>query len=184
MPAEPEPPKLLLETSRFRVVEYASPTAEGGVRRRQVVDHPGAAVILPLLGPADGSAGPDRHVVLIRNYRVAVGRTLIELPAGTLEPPEPPLETAQRELTEETGYTATRWTQLPGLLMSPGILNERMHAYVAEGLTPGDPNREPGEEIENLIVPVDDALAMVERGEIVDAKSVATLLYWRAFLAS
>ncbi|MEM8866042.1 MAG: NUDIX hydrolase, partial [Planctomycetota bacterium] len=160
-----QPPETLLETSRFTVVEHACVARDGSVRKRQVVMHPGAAVILPILRDLPGGAGKP-HVVLIRNHRVAVGRTLIELPAGTLEPPEPPLETARRELTEETGYTAARWTPLPGFFMSPGILNERMHCFVAEDLTAGEPQREAGEEIENLVVPLDDAMAMVERGEI------------------
>lgn len=168
--------KLLLETPRFRVVEHTQRMADGAVRRRQIVRHPGAAVILPLLESAEG-----RRVVLIRNNRVAVDKTLVELPAGTLEPPEPPLETAERELAEETGYRADRWRELPGFFMSPGILSERMHVFVAEGLTPGDPAREAGEEIENLVVPVDEAIAMVERGEIEDAKTVAALLYWKCF---
>lgn len=172
------PEKLLLETALFSVVERESRDSSGGIARRQVVVHPGAAVILPLI--ASGSGEGDQ-VVLIRNHRVAIGKTLVELPAGTLEPPEPPLATAQRELTEETGYRADRWTELPGFFMSPGILNERMHVFVAEGLTPGQPAREAGEEIENLVVPVEEAMAIIQRGEIEDAKTVATLLYWRTF---
>jgi len=175
------PTKTLLETSRFTVVEHQTPTAEGGVQTRQVVDHPGAAVILPLLAPA-GGASTAEQVVLIRNHRIAVGKTLIELPAGTLEPPEPPMRTAQRELTEETGYTAARWQELPGFFKSPGILNERMHCFLAQELRPGAPQREAGEEIENLILPLDEAIAMVQRGEIEDAKTVAVLLYYHTFL--
>ncbi len=83
-----------------------------------------------------------------------------------------------RELREETGFTATRWHELPGFFMSPGILCERMHVFVAEGLTAGDPAREAGEQIDNLIVPWDEALAMIDRGEIEDAKTVAGLLAW------
>ncbi|MEM6329118.1 MAG: NUDIX hydrolase [Planctomycetota bacterium] len=174
--------KLLLQTERFRVVETAVEGAAGqgaGARRRQYVEHPGAAVILPLLAGGPGAAG-DR-VVLIKNRRVAAGRTLVELPAGTLEPPEPPTDTARRELTEETGYTAGRLTELPGFFMSPGILSERMHCFLAEGLTAGPPRREPGEEIENLVVPAGEAIEMVRRGEIEDAKTIALLLYWHTF---
>ena len=162
--------RTLLKGSRFDVVEVDQPTADGGSRPRQFVAHPGAVVILPLL---EGS-----RVCLIRNDRVAVGKTLIELPAGTIDPPEPPAKTAPRELKEETGYTARHWRELPGFYMSPGILSERMHVFVAEGLTAGDHAREEGENIDNLIVPWEEALRMADRGEIEDAKTLCALLMW------
>ena len=164
-------PTVLLTAAKFRVVEHVlPPKGERPELRRQVVEHPGAVTIIPWV---DG----DR-VCLVRNYRVAVGRTLIELPAGTLEPNEPPLETARRELQEETGFTADRWRELPAFFMSPGILQERMHLFVAQGLTPGPPAREPGEEIDNLVVPWSEALSMAERGEIEDAKTLTGILLW------
>jgi ADP-ribose pyrophosphatase len=162
--------RLLLSTPRFEVVEVQQPTADGGSRPRQVILHPGAVLVIPLL---EG----DR-VCLIRNERVAVGKTLIELPAGTIEPPDPSRDTAVRELQEETGFTACLWRELPGFFMSPGILCERMHVFVAEGLTAGDPSRESGENIDNLIVPWEQALRMVDRGEIEDAKTICGLLMW------
>lgn len=166
-----QPPTVLLTAAKFRVVEHIlPPTGDRPELRRQVVEHPGAVTIIPLV-EAD-------RVCLVRNYRVAVGRTLVELPAGTLEPNEPPLETARRELHEETGYTADRWRELPAFFMSPGILSERMHLFVAEGLTPGPPAREPGEEIDNLVVAWSEALAMAERGEIEDAKSLVGIFFW------
>jgi ADP-ribose pyrophosphatase len=163
-------PKLLLKASRFTVVELSRVLANGRTVTHQVVAHPGAVTIIPIL---DGN-----RVCLIRNYRVAVGKTLIELPAGTIDNNEPPAETAKRELQEETGFTASRWHELPPFWMSPGILNERMHLFVAEGLTEGATAREPGEEIDNLIVPWDEAVAMAERGEIEDAKSLVGILQW------
>jgi ADP-ribose pyrophosphatase len=162
--------RLLFSASRFRVVERKQRTADGSAVPRQVVLHPGAVVIVPMVDA-------DR-VCLIRNERVAVRKTLVELPAGTLEPPEPPRECAERELREETGYAANEWHELPGFYMSPGILCERMHVFVAEGLTAGDPAREAGEQIDNLVVRWDDALAMIDRGEIEDAKTIAALLAW------
>jgi ADP-ribose pyrophosphatase len=117
-------PKLLLEASRFKVVEHSQTLQNGETVTRQVVVHPGAVTILPIL---DGN-----RVCLIRNYRVAVDRTLIELPAGTLDGGEPPASAAKRELQEETGFTAARWQELPPFFMSPGILNERMHMFVAK----------------------------------------------------
>jgi len=160
----------LLTASKFRVDEIAIPTPGGEPLLRQIVVHPGAVAILPIL---DG----DR-VCLIRNYRIAVDRTLIELPAGTIDPEEPPAKTAVRELQEETGYTASRWRELPSFFMSPGILSERMYLFVAEGLTEGPTAREAGEEIENLIVPWSKAVGMAKRGEIEDAKSLVGILMW------
>jgi len=103
---------------------------DGRPYRRDVVLHPGAVVILPLL---DGE-----RVVLLRNYRHAVGGTLWEVPAGTLEPPEPPEACAVRELIEETGYRAKKWRKLAEFYPSPGILSERMYLFAAEELTPGE----------------------------------------------
>lgn len=163
-------PRLLLQASRFKVVEHAQTLPDGQTLARQVVVHPGAVTILPLL---EG----DR-VCLIRNFRVAVGKTLIELPAGTIDHPEPPAETAIRELQEETGFTAARWRELPPFYMSPGILNERMDLFVAEGLTFGETAREAGEDIDNLIVPWAKAVDMARRGEIEDAKSLVGILQW------
>ncbi len=132
--------------------------------------HPGAAVILPLLEPD--------AICLIRNYRVAVDEELIELPAGTIAPPEDPLETARRELAEETGYTAGSLEKLHEFWVSPGILNERMHFYVARDLTAGPAMPEQGEQIRNLIVPWAEALAMIDRGLIRDAKTIVGLLLY------
>jgi ADP-ribose pyrophosphatase len=164
-------PRVLLKTPRFDVVEIHQRTREGGSRARQVVVHPGAVVIVPMVD--------DDHVCLIRNERVAVGKTLIELPAGTMEPPATPQAMAIRELKEETGYTAEHWRELPSFYMSPGILRERMHAFVAEGLTAGAHAREAGENIDNLVIPWSKALAMVDRGEIEDAKTICALLLWQ-----
>jgi ADP-ribose pyrophosphatase len=170
MDSSPADGRLLLSTSRFDVVEVMQATRQGGNRPRQVIIHPGAVVILPMVD--------DDHVCLIRNERVAVGKTLIELPAGTMEPPATPLQMAIRELKEETGYTAERWREMPPFYMSPGILRERMHSFVAEGLTAGEHAREAGENIDNLVVPWREAIAMVESGEVEDAKTICALLMW------
>jgi len=159
---------LLLTTSRFRVVRTEQRLATGQSRYREIVRHPGAVVILPIVD--------SEHICLIKNYRVSAGRYLIELPAGTLEPPEPPDATARRELEEETGYRAAHWRFLQTFYLSPGILDERMHLFVASELTAGSPHREPGEEIENLIVRWDEALEWAESGRIEDAKTLVGLL--------
>lgn len=159
----------LLTTAKFRVVRETIQTPRGKAKTREIVRHPGACVIVPLLD--------DGRVCLIRNWRVAVNQTLIELPAGTLEPPEPPEKTAERELIEETGYRAKNIEFLHAFFLSPGILDEKMHLYLATGLTAGEAAREEGEEIENWLVPWDEALHMIFRGEIKDAKTIVGLLW-------
>jgi ADP-ribose pyrophosphatase len=121
---DPEP---LLTTSKFRVVRETISSPGGRTKSREIIRHPGACVIMPLLD--------DGRVCLIRNWRIAAGKTLVELPAGTLEPPEPAEKTAERELIEETGYRAKRIQFLHTFYLSPGILDERMHLYLATGLT-------------------------------------------------
>jgi ADP-ribose pyrophosphatase len=112
--------------------------------------------------------------------RVAVGKTLVELPAGTLDRVETLAEAAARELAEETGYRAGRLSGLGEFWMSPGILHERMHLFVAEELVPGPQALEPGEHIRTRVVPVAEAVAMCLDGRIEDAKTVAGLLLWAA----
>lgn len=165
----------LLQASRFRVdrVTYALPDQR--VVHREVIQHSGAVVILPVLD--------DGRVCLIRNYRVAVDQELIELPAGTLEPGEPPIETARRELLEETGYRTDDIQPLMQLLMSPGILHERMYVFVAKRLTAGPPQREAGEEIENLLLNPHEIAKLLFENVIQDSKTVSALLYYFHFQA-
>lgn len=166
-------PELLLKTGRFDVVRLRYRTADGSVHAREVARHPGAVTILPLLD--------DGRVCLIRNYRVAVDQTLIELPAGTLEPGEEPAATARRELEEETGYRAAEVRQLCEFYMSPGVLSERMVLFLATGLTGGPARLEGGEQIEPFVVSWDEAMALIERGEIRDSKTLVGLLWYDCF---
>jgi ADP-ribose pyrophosphatase len=170
---EPPEDEELFVARRFRVVRRRQQLAGGGEVLRETIQHPGAVVILPLL--------PDDHVCLILNDRIAVRETLIELPAGTLDRDEAPLETARRELREETGYDAGQIEPLGEWLMSPGILNERMHFFVARELTAGATELETGEEIRPLVVPWSEAIEMVRTGQIQDAKTVAALLFYERF---
>lgn len=162
--------KTLLTTRRFRVEEVEEPLPDGSSRKRQIVRHPGAVTIVPMIA--------DDQVCLIRNFRVSVEQTLIELPAGTLEPNEDPMHTAERELIEETGYRAGKIKHLHSFFLSPGVLDEKMRLYVATELEHVGAAREAGEQIENLIVPWDQAIEMVFNGQIQDAKSIAGLLYY------
>ncbi|MDX1945406.1 MAG: NUDIX hydrolase [Pirellulaceae bacterium] len=164
-----ESPAVVFSGKKFRIVRHTVTTDRGNPKTREIVDHPGACVVVPLVG--------DDHVCLIRNYRIAAGETLIELPAGTLEPGEPPHITAERELIEETGYRAAKIEFLHAFFLSPGILNEKMHLYLATGLTAGETAREEGEEIENLLVPWSEALSMIFSGQIKDAKTIVGLLW-------
>lgn len=165
-------PQVLLRTRRFTVLQHQLQATSGERYTRETVQHPGAVGILPLL--ADG------RICLIHNFRVAVGRRLLEIPAGTLEPDEHPEICAARELAEETGYSGTI-APLAVLQMSPGILNERMHLFVATNLTAGLNRLELGEEIETCLITAEQAFQMVADGRIEDAKTVAALLFARQF---
>lgn len=145
--------------------------SDGKPVRRDVVLHPGAVAVLPVID-AD-------HVCLLRNHRPAVGETLWEIPAGTLEPNEPHEVAAVRELAEETGYRAARLRHVHSFYPSPGVMSERTHLYVAEGLTPGEMRPEPCEQLEPVVVAWKDALAWCFSGEIRDAKTLVALLLWQ-----
>lgn len=166
-------PNVLFQGRRFRVVRATQTMPDGSLHMREIVEHPGAVAILPVLD--------DGRVCLIENHRVAAGRTLYELPAGTLEPGEDPLAAAERELAEETGYRAQRIELLTCFFTSPGILSERMYLYVATGLDAGPPAREAGEDIRNCLVPWNEALEMARDGRVEDAKTFVGLLYYQAF---
>jgi ADP-ribose pyrophosphatase len=158
----------LLQASRFRVVRVQEACRDGSLRSRELIEHPGSVAIVPMLD--------DHTVCLIKVFRRAVGRTLVEIPAGTLDRVESLEAAAARELTEETGYRAKSLEAGGSLWMSPGILRERMHLFVARGLTPGAQALEPGEQIETFVVNWDEAVAMCVDGRIEDAKSVAAIL--------
>jgi len=141
---------------------------EGGkVVTRDVVVHPGAVTILPVL--------QDGRIVLIRNYRFATQRQLLELPAGTLEPDEPPEQCALRELEEETGYRAGRIEPLCEFYTTPGICTERMWVFLATDLTRTQQNLQGHEEIDVAIIDAHEARRMLRDGEIEDGKTIAAL---------
>ncbi len=164
-------PREIVYTGRRVSVAIDTFTAPDGTTiRRDFIMHPGAVVILPVLDA-------DR-VVLLRNHRWVVGETLWEVPAGTREPDEPLEDCARRELKEETGYTAATWTYLGFLYASPGVMDEKLHLFVAEGLTPGAMAPEADEQLEPVTVRLDEAVRMCLSGEIRDAKTIASLLLW------
>ena len=143
--------------------------------QREIVVHRGAVVILPFFD--------DKTILLIRNRRYAIGQILLELPAGTLEHGESPMNCAGRELQEETGYLATRIKPLVNFYSSPGILTERMYAFAAFGLKKSSSALEEGEEIEVFSVDFAEAVSMIRDGQIQDGKTIATLLSYERFFA-
>lgn len=151
----------------FELIEF--PGGRGGTIRREVVRHPGAVVILPIL--ADG------RLVLIRNTRPSVDRSLLELPAGTLEPGEAPESCAARELTEETGYTAATLTPLGRFYTSPGMSDEVMWAFAAGGLTHVGQRLEEDERITVVAMTPAEASDLIDSGELMDAKTMLTILW-------
>ncbi len=150
---------------------------EGENSRRDVVRHSGSVVILAI----DASQDPnDPLIVLERQYRHAAGQYMWEVPAGRKEPEESTLPGAKRELLEETGYRAKRWTKLVRFYASPGFLGEWMQIYLAEGLSAGESQPDEDEYIECRLVPLSQALEWIENNKIIDGKSmIAILLYSR-----
>ncbi|MBR2695049.1 MAG: NUDIX hydrolase [Thermoguttaceae bacterium] len=140
----------------------------GRKHTRYVIRHPGGVGVLPIL--------PNGELLLVKQFRVAVGRFIYEIPAGMKEPGEEPLLTARRELKEETGYDAEKWTPYPSFYASPGYLDEKLTLFLAEGLTPGESALEDGENLSLTSVPLEKALEMIDSGEIEDGKTVGAIL--------
>jgi ADP-ribose pyrophosphatase len=163
--------EVVLVGTRFNVERRWLSRRDGGREAREVIVHPGSVVILPLLD--------DGRIVMIRNTRFSIERTLWELPAGTRDPNEPVLGCAARELEEETGYRAASLVPLLEFYPAPGVSNERMHAFVATGLTLAAQQLDATEQIEVFPLAREEVLRMVRSGEIEDAKSIAVLLYHR-----
>jgi ADP-ribose pyrophosphatase len=162
--------KVIYQGRKIKVAIDESVNKDGLLIKRDIILHPGAVVILPIVD--------DEHVCLLKNYRFVIGETLWEIPAGTLEPNEPIEVAAERELQEETGYRATKWTYRGYFYASPGVLDEKLHLFFAEGLTKGFATPEADEQLEPVIVPIKNAIEMILNGSIKDAKTVSALLLW------
>jgi ADP-ribose pyrophosphatase len=144
----------------------------------EMVRHPGASAVVPFLSDP---AGDDPQVLLMRQYRYAAEDYLFEVPAGRLDPGEDPAACAHRELAEETGCRATGMHHLFTMYTTPGFTDEKIHLYMATGITMGAARREADEFIELKPVALSEALAMIERGEIQDAKTALAILYTAGF---
>jgi ADP-ribose pyrophosphatase len=173
MTSTPASDETVFEGRIFHVIRRAA-LINGRTHHFDIVQHPGAAVILPILD--------DQRVVLIHNYRVSIEIELLEVPAGTIDPGEAPIDCARRELAEETGYHATHIQPLVTCYSSPGILNERMESFLATGLSPGTPSPESGEQIRLAPMTLPAALDAIAAGRIVDGKTILTLLYYDRFI--
>lgn len=148
----------------------------------EVIEHPGAVAIVAVLphSVAPAACGvspkrPDRQIVLVRQTRPAVGRMLLEIPAGTLEPGEAPDACARRELAEETGYAAETWESLGAFYTAAGVSTEEMHLFLAQDLHPVSAEREE-EDLTVHLVPLAEARRLVAAGEIHDSKSIIGIL--------
>jgi ADP-ribose pyrophosphatase len=156
---------------RGRKIDLALQTValrDGTRAEREVVLHRGAVALVPMVDPD--------HVCLVRNDRYAIGATLLEVPAGTIDPGEMPEVTAARELREETGYTAGRIAKVGEWWVAPGWATERMFVFLCTELLPGPTAHRPDENLQAVTVAWQDALAMIDDGRIQDGKSIAALL--------
>jgi len=160
----------------FRVTEDEAVDLKSGFRiKRSIVQHAGSAVMMPV--------DERNRVLLVRQYRLPARRNLWELPAGRLDPGERPLQTAKRELTEETGYRAREWTKLVSFWVSPGYVAERMTIYLAKNLIPGKATPMEDERIETRWFTRQEIGEMIRAGRIQDAKTLVGFLIWRSGLA-
>lgn len=141
---------------------------DGREGTREIVNHHGGAAIVALTR--------DRQVVLVRQYRIAAGEALLEIPAGKLEKGEAPFVCAQRELEEESGFQAANWRFLGCSYPSPGYTSEMLHLYLATGLTKAEAHPDDGEFLEAELMPFDHLLRKIRSGEIRDGKTITAAL--------
>lgn len=138
---------------------------DGRETTREVVLHPGACAILPVT--------EKKEILFVRQYRYAAEETLLEIPAGKIDPGEAPDVCAARELTEETGFRAERLRKLGAVFTTPGFCNEKIHLYLADRLVPAHQHLDTDEFLDVVKIPLDEALEMIRNGEISDAKTLA-----------
>ena len=157
----------ILDVQRWQVT-----CPNGNPAMREIVVHKGAAAVVPVY--------EDGTTLLVRQHRVSVDRVTLEIPAGKLDSVgEDPLDCAVRELEEETGLKAERMTLLTSLLTTPGFCTEKIGIYLAQGLSQGDTHPDEDEFLSLVRIPLDDAIAMVMRGEIRDSKTICGLMMAR-----
>jgi len=146
----------------------------------EIIRHPGASAVLPFLSEPTGA---DPQILLIKQYRYAAEDFLYEVPAGRLDPNESPIDCARRELMEETGCTATRIDPLYTFYTTPGFIDERIHGFMATGLTRGQARREADEFMTLETLTLSHALELIKSGEIRDGKTALLILFAAGFRA-
>src|SRR6266436_100376 len=152
---------------------------DGSTGELEIIRHPGAAAVVPF---ASDPRGDDPTILLIQQYRYATNGTLIEIPAGRLNPGEEPRVCAQRELLEEVGVKARRLERLTTIWTTPGFTDERLHLFLAADLTAGQHAREPDEFIEVTPRRLSEVLKLIRSGVISDAKTIVALLFVAGFV--
>lgn len=183
-PERPEPGQL--ESRRVytgRVISLDVDTVrfpDGSTGELEMIRHPGASAVVPFLSDPHGE---DPQVLMIRQYRYAADGYLYEIPAGRLDRGEDPRDCAHRELKEETGCTAERMEHLISFYTTPGFTDEKIHIFLATGLVAGETKHESDEFLDLEPMLLSRALAMVEAGDISDAKTALGLLYAAGFRA-
>lgn len=153
---------------------------DGSTGELEMIRHPGASAVVPFL---NDPRGDDPQVLLIKQYRYAADGYLYEIPAGRLDPNEAPYDCAVRELKEETGCTALHMEPLFSFFTTPGFTDEKIHVFMATGLTAGETKHEADEFLDLQPMLLSKALEMVQSGEIIDAKTALGLLYAAGFRA-
>ncbi len=167
--------EVVFQCALFRV-QHDKLIEPGGQRNeRDVIRHNGSVVILAL---DNAKNKRDPWIVMERQYRHAANQYLWELPAGKIDAGEEPLAAAQRELIEETGYRAKKWRPLVEYYASPGFLGESMKVFLAEGLEPGDAQPEEDEEIELRLVKMSEVFKMIDKGAILDGKTMTSVMLY------
>lgn len=164
--------KVLQRCHLFNLIENEFRLPTGKIVKRQIVEHPGAVVIIPKL--------TDNSLFMLHQYRAAIGQVLLEFPAGTIEREEEPIACAKRELAEETGHTANKWTELGILYPTPGFCSEIQYCFLAEELIPCTVEKDEDEIIEVISMRPEAIERAVIVGSLSDAKSIA--VYTRAKL--
>ena len=172
--------EVVYEGPLFRVRHDKLIEPGGKPSERDVIRHNGSVVILAI---DKSKSKKDPWIVIERQYRHAANQFLWELPAGKLEAGEEPLAGAQRELEEETGYRAKKWRPLVEYYASPGFLGESMKVFLAEGLIPGEAHPEEDEDIELRLVKLTDVLKMIEKGAVLDGKTLTSVLLYARQIA-
>ena len=163
----------LLETSIFTVTQDHALDPDGFEIKRAIVQHAGSAVMMPV--------DDKSRVLLVRQYRLPARSFMWELPAGRVDPGENVLQAAKRELREETGFKAKKWTKLASFFVSPGFLAEKMTIFLAEQLKEGEQEPMEDERIQLKWYKTKEVDDMIESGKIMDAKTIIGFLAWKRY---